>query len=239
MQLLKPAELEEKIFEIIAATCPKDRSVLARAVRRLAAIEGVRHWAKQLFFMTDGFGRFTSAIHSNCPVFDVRHVLAETIYEEHGRMLAKKDHPELYRKFTARSASRTPSWRRPTLARDGPVDRLAPRPLPSPTFRRGARRLRRRRRGPSQQGHPIFVEVFRNKYGSAKTPSNSGRPTRRTTSSTADARSRSSCSTPIPAATSRRARVRPQVDGAADAVHHGIGHAYAGPLSNERLAANA
>jgi len=89
MQLLKPAELEEKIFEIIGRNLPKgiDPFWLALFDGSLP-IEGVRHWAKQLFFMTDGFGRFTSAIHSNCPVFDVRHVLAETVYEEHGQVLS-------------------------------------------------------------------------------------------------------------------------------------------------------
>ena len=241
-QRLDPAQLEEKIYEIIGRNLPKgiDPFWLALFDGSLP-IAGVRHWAKQLFFMTDGFGRFTSAIHSNCPIFAVRHVLAETIYEEHGRMQAKKDHPELYRKFTRaigvsdEELAATPPLPETDLLIDWLHDLCHHRHFVEALagFGVGVE-------GQANKGIPIFVEVFRNKYGLSDDAIEFW-----TTHAEDDIEhGRRSMEIVLQYANT------PQLQaGVLECVrksmerlmlfHHGIGHAYAGPLSNERLAANA
>ena len=165
--VLSATELEERIYEIIGRNLPKNIDPFWMALfEGSLPLAGVRHWAKQLFFMTDGFGRFTSAIHSNCPVFEVRHTLAETIYEEHGRMLAGKDHPELYRKFTRalgisdEELAATPPLPETDMLIDWLHDLCHHRHFVEALagFGVGVE-------GQASKGIPIFVSVFRDKYG--------------------------------------------------------------------------
>jgi pyrroloquinoline-quinone synthase len=165
--LLTPEQLEEKIYEIIGRNLPTEIDPFwMQLFDGTLPPDGVRHWAKQLYFVTQEFGRFTSAIHANCPVFEVRHTLAETIYEEHGRMLERKDHPELFRKFCR------------ALGIDD--EELAEaRPLPeTDAMLDWLHDLCRHRHfvealagfgvaveGQANKGIPIFVHVFRTKLG--------------------------------------------------------------------------
>ncbi|MGH7820579.1 MAG: TenA family transcriptional regulator [Candidatus Binatia bacterium] len=239
MQLLSPEQLEQKIYEIIGHNLPKDIDPFwMELFDGSLPIDGVRHWAKQLFFMTDGFGRFTSAIHANCPVFEVRHVLAETIYEEHGRMLAGKDHPELYRKFTraigisdAELADTRPlpetdmliDWLHDLCQHRNFVEALA-------GFGVGVE-------GQANKGIPIFVHVFREKYGLCEDAIEFW-----TTHAEDDIEhGRRSLEIVLAYATTPALQA-----GALECVrksmerlmlfHHGIGHAYAGAISDQRLA---
>jgi pyrroloquinoline-quinone synthase len=167
MDLLTPAALEERIFEIIGRRLPKEIDPFWMDLfSGTLPADGLRHWAKQMYFITEDFGRFTSAIHANCTVFEVRHVLAETIYEEHGRMLAQKDHPELFRKFTraigvsdeelarARPLPETEAlldWLMDLCLHRHYVEALA-------GFGVGVE-------GQANKGIPLFVHVFRDKLG--------------------------------------------------------------------------
>jgi len=114
--------------------------------------------------MTDGFGRFTSAISFELPGLRRAPRLAETIYEEHGRMLGKKGTTRLYRKFTRHRHLGLRVGGDPTLARDGPVDRLVHDSAITDISSRGSPASASASR-PSQQGHPNLRRVFRNKYG--------------------------------------------------------------------------
>jgi pyrroloquinoline-quinone synthase len=242
MELLTPAELEEKIYEIIGHRLPKNIDPFWLALfDGTLPMDGVRHWAKQLFFMTDGFGRFTSAIHANCPVFPVRHVLAETIYEEHGRMQGGKDHPELYRKFTRaigisdEELAATPPLPETDMLIDWLHDLTHHRHFVEALagFGVGVE-------GQANKGIPIFVSVFREKYGladdaiefwttHAEDDIEHGRRSMEIVLEYADTpelqRGVLECV--------RKSMERLML------FHHGIGAAYAGPLGDEKLAANA
>lgn len=164
--LLSKEEFEARIYEIIGRSIPPDISHFwVQLFEGTLPIDGVRHWAKQMYFLTQEFGRYTSAIHANCPIFAVRHVLAETLYEEHGRMMEKKDHPELFRRF-ARALGITDS------------ELAAARPLPETEalldwlldlclhghFVESLAGFGVAVEGQASKGIPIFLDVFRTKH---------------------------------------------------------------------------
>lgn len=164
--LLTPAELEEKIYEIIGRNLPTSIDPFWLSLFDGSLSQGgLRHWAKQMYFLTENFGRYTSAIHANCDVFAVRHMLAATIYEEHGSMREQKDHPELFRKFA-----------RAIGVSDEEIRTVQPLPETG-AFIDWLMDLCRHRHyvealagfgvaveGQASKGIPIFIEVFRNKY---------------------------------------------------------------------------
>ena len=167
MERLTPAELEERIFEIIGRNLPTEIDAFwMELFSGTLSREGLRHWAKQMYFMTEHFGRYASAIHANCDVFAVRHVLAETIWEEHGEGRERKDHPELFRKF-ARAIGIT----------DDELAAAEPLPETSALLDWLLDLCRHRHfvealagfgvavEGQANKGIPIFVQVFRDKYG--------------------------------------------------------------------------
>jgi pyrroloquinoline-quinone synthase len=57
--------------------------------------DGVRLWALQAMLVVRQFTRFISAIHSNCPHRDAQQLLAENLWEEHGRGDGERDHLSL------------------------------------------------------------------------------------------------------------------------------------------------
>jgi pyrroloquinoline-quinone synthase len=59
----------------------------------------LRGWTAQYYLVVREFARFLSAIHSRCPDFGARALIAENIYEEHGRFVTGEDHPALMRRF--------------------------------------------------------------------------------------------------------------------------------------------
>ncbi|HSE96856.1 MAG TPA: iron-containing redox enzyme family protein [Blastocatellia bacterium] len=67
---------------------------------------GVRAWVLQASIVVRQFTRFISAIHSNCPHRDAQQLLAENLWEEHGRGNAERDHYSLIRRL-ARSLGAT------------------------------------------------------------------------------------------------------------------------------------
>lgn len=60
---------------------------------------GVCRWTLQASLVVREFTRFISAIHANCPGRDGRQLLAENLWEEHGRGVAELDHYSLVRRL--------------------------------------------------------------------------------------------------------------------------------------------
>jgi pyrroloquinoline-quinone synthase len=60
---------------------------------------GMKLWVAQAMMIVREFTRFISAIHSNCPHADAQLLLAENLWEEHGRGLAGHDHYSLIRRM--------------------------------------------------------------------------------------------------------------------------------------------
>jgi pyrroloquinoline-quinone synthase len=60
---------------------------------------GIKLWATQAMTVVREFTRFISAIHANCPHTDAQLLLAENLWEEHGKGLAGRDHYSLIRKL--------------------------------------------------------------------------------------------------------------------------------------------
>lgn len=61
--------------------------------------EGVKLWILQAALVVREFTRFISAIHSNCPHRDAQQLLAENLWEEHGKGVGSRDHYSLVRKL--------------------------------------------------------------------------------------------------------------------------------------------
>jgi len=60
---------------------------------------GVKRWVLQAALVVREFTRFISAIHANCPHRDAQQLMAENLWEEHGRGHAERDHYFLIRKL--------------------------------------------------------------------------------------------------------------------------------------------
>ncbi|MEW6211054.1 MAG: iron-containing redox enzyme family protein [Acidobacteriota bacterium] len=61
--------------------------------------EGAKTWALQAMLVVSQFTRFISAIHSNCPHRDAQRLLAENLWEEHGRGSLERDHLSLAKRL--------------------------------------------------------------------------------------------------------------------------------------------
>lgn len=59
--------------------------------------ESIKLWAAQAALVVREFTRFISAIHANCPHRDAQVLLAENLWEEHGKGIAGRDHYSLIR----------------------------------------------------------------------------------------------------------------------------------------------
>ncbi len=68
--------------------------------QRTIKISGLRLWTLQASLVVREFTRFISAIHANCPYRDVQALLAENLWEEHGKGSSSRDHYSLIRKLT-------------------------------------------------------------------------------------------------------------------------------------------
>jgi len=67
---------------------------------------GVRAWVLQAATVVRQFPRFISAIHANCPHREAQQLLAENLWEEHGKGIEERDHYYLIKKM-ARSLGAT------------------------------------------------------------------------------------------------------------------------------------
>ena len=60
---------------------------------------GMKLWVMQAMLVVRQFTRFISAIHANCPHADAQELLAENLWEEHGRGVQGRDHYSLIRRL--------------------------------------------------------------------------------------------------------------------------------------------
>ena len=67
---------------------------------------GMKLWVGQAMMIVREFTRFISAIHANCPYADAQLLLAENLWEEHGRGVEGRDHFSLIKRL-ARSLGAT------------------------------------------------------------------------------------------------------------------------------------
>jgi pyrroloquinoline quinone (PQQ) biosynthesis protein C len=76
------------------------RDPLLEAIRsgRMSRV-GMTTWVAQAMMIVREFTRFISAIHANCPHADAQLLLAENLWEEHGRGIAGRDHYSLIRRM--------------------------------------------------------------------------------------------------------------------------------------------
>jgi pyrroloquinoline-quinone synthase len=72
------------------------RDPMLEAVRKGSmSPDGLRLWTLQAALVVRHFTRFISAIHANCPHRDGQQLLAENLWEEHGRGVPDRDHYSL------------------------------------------------------------------------------------------------------------------------------------------------
>jgi pyrroloquinoline-quinone synthase len=64
--------------------------------------DAVKRWALQASFVVREFTRFISAMHANCPHRDAQQLLAENLWEEHGKGREARDHYQLIRRMAQR-----------------------------------------------------------------------------------------------------------------------------------------
>lgn len=69
---------------------------------------GIKTWTLQAMLVVRQFTRFISAIHANCPHREAQQLLAENLWEEHGRGVAARDHLALIERL-AKSLGATES----------------------------------------------------------------------------------------------------------------------------------
>ena len=62
----------------------------------------VKRWAVQASLVVREFTRFISAMHANCPHRDAQQLLAENLWEEHGKGDESRDHYQLIRRMAKR-----------------------------------------------------------------------------------------------------------------------------------------
>lgn len=95
----------EELFAIVREESTRDP--FFDAVRKgQVSREGVKLWALQALQVVREFTRFISAIHANCPHREAQQLLAENLWEEHGRGNAERDHFALIKRL-ARSLGAT------------------------------------------------------------------------------------------------------------------------------------
>ncbi|HJQ68573.1 MAG TPA: iron-containing redox enzyme family protein [Blastocatellia bacterium] len=108
--MTKQVETTEHAFarELLAVISEKPyRDPLLDAIRsgRMSRA-GMKLWVAQAMMVVREFTRFISAMHANCPHADAQLLLAENLWEEHGKGVAGRDHYSLIRRL-ARSLGAT------------------------------------------------------------------------------------------------------------------------------------
>lgn len=81
----------EELFAIVREESTRDPFFDAVRAGRVSR-EGLKLWTLQALQVVRQFTRFISAIHANCPHREAQRLLAENLWEEHGRGNAERDH---------------------------------------------------------------------------------------------------------------------------------------------------
>lgn len=94
----KPALFVEELFGILRQESFRDPMFDAIRAGRMSR-KGVIIWALQAMFVVRDFTRFISAMHANCPDRAAQALLAENLWEEHGKGHVDRDHYSLVKKM--------------------------------------------------------------------------------------------------------------------------------------------
>src|SRR5215813_3804139 len=88
----------EELFAIVREESTRDPFFDAMRAGQVSR-EGIKTWALQALQVVREFTRFISAIHANCPHREAQQLLAENLWEEHGRGNAERDHFALIKRL--------------------------------------------------------------------------------------------------------------------------------------------
>jgi pyrroloquinoline-quinone synthase len=90
--------IKEELFTIMREESFRDAMFDAIRSGQMSR-RGLKEWTLQASLVVQPFTRFISAIHANCPYRDAQALLAENLWEEHGKGDAERDHYALIRKL--------------------------------------------------------------------------------------------------------------------------------------------
>ncbi len=116
IKTLSQGRFIDELLSILRQRSFRDPLFDAMRTGRLSR-DGAKTWALQAMIVVSQFTRFISAIHANCPHRDAQALLAENLWEEHGRGAEERDHLSLAKRL-ARSLG----------ASDEEINRAAPFP---------------------------------------------------------------------------------------------------------------
>lgn len=91
----------DELLDLARRESPRDPFFDALRAGRLSR-EAAKQWAVQASLVVREFTRFISAMHANCPHRDAQQLLAENLWEEHGRGRDGRDHYQLIRRMANR-----------------------------------------------------------------------------------------------------------------------------------------
>jgi pyrroloquinoline-quinone synthase len=91
MSNLQPTTFREELFAVVRQETFRD--AMFDAIRSGQVTRaGLKAWTLQASLIVRPFTQFISAIHANCPHRDAQALLAENLWEEHGKGNAVRDH---------------------------------------------------------------------------------------------------------------------------------------------------
>ena len=93
---------QRKIADELLASLSEDasRDPIFDAIRTgQMSRQGLKLWTLQASLIVHPFTRFVSGIHANCPHRDAQALLAENLWEEHGKGSLERDHYQLIRRL--------------------------------------------------------------------------------------------------------------------------------------------
>ncbi|HXG94421.1 MAG TPA: iron-containing redox enzyme family protein [Blastocatellia bacterium] len=95
---IKHGRFVDELFHVMREQPFRDPSFDAIRSGRMPR-EAVKLWALQTMLVVRHFTRFISAIHANCADRDAQMLLAENLWEEHGRGNTERDHFSLAKRL--------------------------------------------------------------------------------------------------------------------------------------------
>ncbi len=105
IEVTTQSRFSSELFAVLKEEPFRDPTLDAIRASRMTR-EQVKLWVGQASLVVREFTRFISAIHANCPHRDAQSLLAENLWEEHGKGIQARDHYALI-KSMARSLGAT------------------------------------------------------------------------------------------------------------------------------------
>lgn len=96
---MDPDRVEKELAEVMNSAAFEERPFLRDFAEGRVPREGLARFAPSYCYMVDQFKRFVAAIYANAAPRDVRELMLENLWEEHGEGRPGRDHAELVAKF--------------------------------------------------------------------------------------------------------------------------------------------